>query len=136
MFVALEDKVFVSRQIAPGDVADAARAGIATIVNNRPDGEAAGQPSGAEIEAAARAAGLAYVHIPVAGGFSEAQIAAMAEALDAGSGPVLAFCASGTRSTYLWALARARAGADADALIARARAAGYDLTALRPHLAR
>ena len=60
----------------------------------------------------------------------------MAEALDAGSGPVLAFCASGTRSTYLWALARARAGADADGLIARARAAGYDLTALRPYLVR
>lgn len=133
-FLELEEGVLVSGQIAPQDVAEAARRGIVSIINNRPDGEAPDQPEGAEIEAAARAAGLAYAHIPVAGGFSEDQVAAMAEAL--AKGPALAFCKSGTRSTYLWALARAGGGADGETLIAAARAAGYDLGPLRPYLSR
>jgi uncharacterized protein (TIGR01244 family) len=134
MFTRLEETVFVAGQIAPADVAEAARKGIVSIINNRPDGEEPGQIAGAEIAAAAEAAGLAYVHIPVAGGFSEQQVAAMAAALE--RGPALAFCRSGTRSTYLWALARAAGGADAEALIARARDAGYDLAPLRLYLTR
>ena len=55
-------------------------------------------------------------------------------AIDAAGGPMLAFCRSGTRSTYLWALARARAGEDAGELIAKAAAAGYDISPIRPHL--
>ncbi len=104
------------------------------IVNNRPDGEEPGQPAGAEIEAAARAAGIAYRHIPVAAGFSPEQVEAMNEALGASDGAVLAFCRSGTRSTYLWALARAGAGEAADSLIAKAAAAGYDLRPIAAHL--
>src|SRR4051812_103648 len=96
----LNPGILVSGQIAPEDVAALAASGVRTIINNRPDGEEPGQPTSAEIEAAATAAGLSYRHIPVVGGFSEAQVEAMADALDAG--PVLAFCRSGTRSTYLW----------------------------------
>ena len=59
-FSALDAAFLVSPQIQPGDVAAAAAMGVTTIVNNRPDGEEPGQPAGAEIEAAARAAGLAY----------------------------------------------------------------------------
>jgi len=133
-FIKLDDSVFVAGQIVPEDVAEAARMGIVSIINNRPDGEESGQPSSVEIKAAAQAANLAYIHIPIAGGFSEDQVAAMADALE--HGPVLAFCRSGTRSTYLWALARAAEGADGEALIATASAAGYDLGPLRPHLVR
>ena len=39
---------------------------------------------------------------------------AMAEALGNAEGKVLAFCRSGTRSTFLWALSQAKAGADPD----------------------
>lgn len=101
------------------------------IVNNRPDGEEPGQPPGAEIEAAARAAGLAYRHIPVhPGGLSRDLVQAMTEAIDEADGTVLAFCRSGTRSTYLWALARSQQGAPGDELIEKAGAAGYDLSPL------
>lgn len=101
------------------------------IVNNRPDGEEPGQPAAAEIEAAARAANLGYRHIPVAaGGLSSDLVQAMAEAMDEADGTVFAFCRSGTRSTYLWALARSRQGAGGDELIERAAAAGYDLSPL------
>jgi uncharacterized protein (TIGR01244 family) len=126
----LDQTSFVfTRQLAVDDIDEAAAAGIRLIVNNRPDGEEPGQPSSAEIEAAARAAGLDYRHIPVAGGFAPERIEAMARALD--EGPVLAFCRSGTRSTFLWALARASRGAPAEESLAAAAAAGYDLGPIR-----
>jgi uncharacterized protein (TIGR01244 family) len=114
--VPLDERTFVAGQIAPGDLPAIAAAGVTLIVNNRPDGEEQGQPASAEVEAAARAAGLDYRHIPIAGGFNGDDVLAMAEALDAAEGKVLAFCRSGTRSTFLWALARAERGADAQEL--------------------
>ena len=138
MFRQLEDGVAVSPQITPDDVASAASLGYGLIVSNRPDGEEAGQPSAAEIEAAAQAAGLSFLHLPfAAGGPTPEQVDAMAAALDAQAReerPLLAYCRSGTRSATLWALARARQGGEADPLIAAAQAAGYDLEALRPRL--
>jgi uncharacterized protein (TIGR01244 family) len=132
MFRKLDDNISVAGQIAPEDIAEAARQGFTYIINNRPDGEAPGQPSGAEMEAAAKAAGLGYAAIPIThAGFSEAQVIAMGKALDEATGPVLAFCRSGTRSTLVWALARARAGDNAPELAAKAAAAGYDLSPIR-----
>jgi len=133
MFRRIDATISVSGQIRPEDVATAAAQGVTMIVNNRPDGEQPGQPDSAEIEAAARAAGLDYRYIPVAG-LSQGQVAKMADALDAASGPVLAFCAAGTRSTYLWALAKASQGADVADLERKAAAAGYDLAPIRRHL--
>jgi uncharacterized protein (TIGR01244 family) len=131
----LDETTFVAPgQISCTDIPALAAAGVRLIVNNRPDGEEFGQPSSAELEAAACAAGLDYRHIPVAGGFPAAQVEAMAEALE--QGPALAFCRSGNRSAYLWALAKASRGADAATLIAQAADAGYDLTPLAPHLTR
>ncbi|HYE29476.1 MAG TPA: TIGR01244 family sulfur transferase [Allosphingosinicella sp.] len=131
----LDERTFVSpSQIRPADLPAVAAAGIRLIVNNRPDGEEAGQPTSAEVEAAARAAGLDYRHIPVAGGFGPARIEAMADALE--QGPVLAFCRTGTRSAHLWALARSSRGADWESLIRQAAEAGYDLRPLRPFLTR
>lgn len=134
MVQRLDDQVLVSGQIAPEDVAEAAAQGVTMIVNNRPDGEAPDQPAGSEIAAAAAAAGIGYRHIPMAGGLSPALVQEMAEALAASEGKVLAFCRSGTRSAYLWALARAQAGGDAEEIVKKAAAAGYDLTPIRQYL--
>ena len=129
--VPLDDHVLVAGQIAPSDVARIAAEGVTTIVNNRPDGEERGQPSSGEIEAAARAAGLGYRHIPVAGGIAPPQVEAMAAAIEEAEGKVLAFCRSGTRSTFLWALVRSRQGRDGDTLFSQAAAVGYDLSPIR-----
>ncbi|HEX8467874.1 MAG TPA: TIGR01244 family sulfur transferase [Allosphingosinicella sp.] len=129
----LDETTFVSvRQLNVDDIDEAAALGIRLIVNNRPDGEEPGQPFSAEIEAAAGAAGLGYRHIPIAGAFPPEQVEAMASALE--QGPVLAFCRTGTRSTFLWALARASRGAPAEDSVAAAAAAGYDLAPVRPLL--
>ena len=135
MFRTLDPSISVFGQIEPEDVAAAKEQGFTAIINNRPDNEQPGQTTGAEIEVAAKAAGLDYVAIPVDhSGFAEWQVAAMTDALEQASGPVLAFCRSGTRSTFLWALARHRLGDDGDALIAKAAGAGYDLSPIRPVL--
>jgi uncharacterized protein (TIGR01244 family) len=132
MFRQLSDRVYASPQIGPDEVAEAARAGFGLIINNRPEGESDDQVSGPAIEAAARAAGLGYVAIPVThAGFSEAQVTAMAQALGSTDKPVLAYCRSGTRSTLLWALARASEGADPQELALAAAGAGYDLAPIR-----
>jgi uncharacterized protein (TIGR01244 family) len=132
MFRTIDQTLQVSGQIAPEEVAVAAAQGIRTIINNRPDGEQPGQPTSAEIEAAATAAGLAYAHIPVDhSGFSMEQIEAMTSALEQPA-PALAFCRSGTRSTFLWSLARAAAGDELAEITAKAGNAGYDVSPLTP----
>ncbi len=131
----LNDAVAVAPQIDAADLPAIKAAGFVAIVNNRPDGEEAGQPAGDAIRAAAEAAGLAYTAIPVGPtGLSQPLLDAMAAALTAADGPVLAFCRSGTRSCNLWALAAAKAGRNPALLVAQAAAAGYDLGGLRPTL--
>jgi len=134
-FRQLTDKVHAAPQIGLAEVAEAARAGFGLIINNRPEDESDNQVPGAEIEAAAKAAGLGYVAIPVThAGFSQPQIAAMAEALASTEAPVLAYCRSGTRSTLLWALAEASRGQSPHSLAAAAAQAGYDLGPVRAML--
>jgi len=135
MIRQIDDSISVAPQILPGDVADLAAAGFVAIVNNRPDGEDAGQPEGAAVRAAAEAAGLSYTEIPVTqAGFSGPQVEAMAAAIAGAGGPVLAYCRSGTRSCNLWALAAASMGGDPDTLTAKGAGAGYDLSGIRPLL--
>lgn len=125
MIRRLDERTAVAGQISAAQVAGLPASGFRVLINNRPDGEEPGQPSSAEIGTAAREAGIAYREIPVAGGFSAAQIAAMAAALE--EGPALAFCRSGTRSAWIWALARASRGGDVATLVGQAAEAGYDL---------
>lgn len=131
-FCRLTENVVVSPQLAIEDIAAAAKLGISTIVNNRPDGEEPLAPQGDDIAAAAAAAGLNYVSIPVGhAGFSEPQVDAMIAALEQAEGPILAYCRSGTRSTLLWALAAAKQGKAPDVIARTAAQAGYDVSPIR-----
>lgn len=135
MFRTLDEGLLVAPQISVDAVAEAAAQGVTLIINNRPDDEEAGQVNGDAIRQAAEAAGIAYVAIPVShAGFSHPQIAAMRAALDGAAGPVLAYCRSGTRSTFLWALARAQAGDSLDSIAGKAAGAGYDVASIAPML--
>ena len=100
----IADDVFVAPQLTPEAMAEAARMGFKAVMNNRPDHEhGPGQPTSAEIAAAATAAGLAYRHLPVAGGFqTPEQIAACHALLAELPRPLLMFCRSGARSTKLY----------------------------------
>ena len=124
----LDDKVLVSGQIHPDEVAALVGEGITMLVNNRPDGEEPGQPLGVEIEEAARAVGLDYRAIPISRGIGPADAEAMQEAIKSAGGKLLAFCRTGTRSSLAWALAKNDEGMPREEIEARLRSAGVDPT--------
>ena len=105
---ALTPDVCVAPQLSPEAMAEVAAAGFRSVVNNRPDFEGGpDQPTSAQIEAAATAAGLAYAHLPVQGGYqSPEEIAQFADLLAELPRPLLAFCRSGARSTKLFMAAQ------------------------------
>lgn len=130
-FRTVTEDFAVSPQILPSDVGAAAALGFTLIINNRPDGEAPDQPSGARIEAAANAACLAYAYIPVVGRPTAAQVEQVREAVASTPGKVLAYCRSGTRSIVTWALGQAAGGRmSAGEIVRLGAAAGYDLSAV------
>ena len=124
----LDDKTLVAGQLAPEDLPGLKEQGVTLVVNNRPDNEDEGQPLSADFEAAARAAGLEYRHIPIRYGMGPSDVESMREAMHAtGEGKLLAFCRSGNRSTLAWAVARAEDGAEPEELRRCAEAAGFNL---------
>jgi uncharacterized protein (TIGR01244 family) len=107
-FRAIADDVCVAPQLTPAAMAEAARQGFRSVVNNRPDFEhGPDQPTSAAIEAAARAAGLEYRHLPVDSAYqSPEQIAAFARLMHELPRPILVFCRSGARSARLFMAAQ------------------------------
>jgi len=130
-FRRVTEDFWVAPQLAAADLAAARAAGARTVVCNRPDGEEPGQPTAAELETAAAAAGLAFRALPFAFPPSEAAIEANARILDGAERPVLAFCRTGTRSIAAWAIAEVLAERRApEEVLELAAAAGYDLSRL------
>jgi uncharacterized protein (TIGR01244 family) len=127
MIRQLDDKVMVSGQVAPHEVAGLAEQGVTVLVNNRPDGEEPGQPLAGEIEDAAAAAGITYRFVPILRGIGPADVESMQEALrEAEGGKLLAFCRSGTRSALAIALAKREEGASAEDVVRTLNEAGFD----------
>jgi sulfide:quinone oxidoreductase len=134
-FVQLDDKVSVSPQLVEADFAEAAARGFRSVVNNRPDGEAADQLPNAEAETLARRNGLQFRHQPVrnANVTDDDVVATFGRLMQELPGPILFYCRSGTRCTTLWTQVSApRLGVDSTLQIARN--AGYNLEALRETL--
>ena len=125
----LNDKVSVAAQIALHDMADIAEAGFQVVMSNRPDGEQPGQPTFAQIKAAAQHHGMEAISVPVVSGRMQPDDPAkFGTVLDAFEGKVLAFCRTGTRSSILWALDQKARGTPREEILAVTQAAGYDLS--------
>lgn len=130
----INERVSVAGQIGVSDLPEIKAAGFTTLVNNRPDGEAPDQPTNAQMQSAAEAAGLAYLFIPMGReGVSPEMVSNTRKALEESVGPVLCYCRTGTRSTTLWALSQAGEMSAAD-IIGAAANAGYDMSHLAGHL--
>ncbi len=106
--IALTPGFAVSPQLMAEDFAWVSTQGFKTLVNNRPDGEGGdAQPTSQMLEAAARAAGLHYVYLPVvSGAITAQQVQTLHDVLAIAPGPTLAFCRSGARSAQLFGLAQ------------------------------
>ena len=133
----IDDRIAVSGQLQPDDMAAIAARGFRTVVNNRPDREAMfGQPRTAQLAAAAEAAGLAFVDLPFSGPNAHPdQVRALAELLERNDGRILAFCKSGMRSTLLWAAAAVARGEPLEVVLQKADGAGQPLAPLRDTVA-
>lgn len=124
----------VSPQIDPVDFAAIKAAGYTMVIDNRPDGEIPPSHHTDVMAEAARAAGLEFVANPVIGGMLKMEnVTAQAEAISKATGPVLAYCASGNRSSIVWALAHA-GKMGVDDLISTPAKYGYNLEGLRGQL--
>ncbi len=128
------DDFYVAPQLRPADLAGLKAVGVATIFNNRPDGEAADQPSSEDMRAAAEAAGLGYVYLPVSNkGLALEDVKAFARHYAEAEKPVLGYCRSGKRSIMLWAFFQAGRMSPEEIVAAAARA-GHDISKLAPYL--
>lgn len=131
---ALTPGYAVSPQIEPSDLAAIKAAGYVTVIDNRPDGEIPPHLQTSAMQAAAEALGLTFVVNPVIGGQLTMQnVAAQGAAIAASPGPVLAYCASGNRSSIVWALAHA-GKRPVDELVGLPARFGYQLDHLRPQI--
>jgi len=130
----LTDGYAVSPQIAAEDAQTLAEAGFRTVICNRPDGEVPGEFQAEAIRAAVEAAGITFVLNPVIGGaITPENVSAQGAAIAEQPGPVLAYCASGNRSSIVWAMSQAGTR-PVDELIATPAQHGYNLEPMRPIL--
>ncbi len=128
----LTDAYSVAPQIAPEDLAAVKAMGFVLVIDNRPDAEIPGDLQGAAMAEAARVAGLAFAVNPITPGqFTVDLVARQRAAMDAAGGPVLAYCASGNRSTVVWELVHA-GRMPVDEMLQIAAEAGYSHEQFRP----
>jgi uncharacterized protein (TIGR01244 family) len=124
----------VSPQIDPTDLPAIAQAGFTCVICNRPDEEVPSSHQAYAMQIATEAAGLEFVRIPVTHqGLNQDIIDQQKAAIVAATGPVLAYCASGTRSSIVWSLTQAGV-MPTDDIIAATQAAGYELGGMRAQL--
>ena len=131
----LSDQFYVGPQIEIDDIEDLQISGIKSVICLRPDGEGAYQPAFEALKTQARSLGIAAHYLPIVPGqISNAQIAEFADMVTKSPSPIFAYCRSGMRATGLWALHQAQFGQSVDDILAAAKSAGHDLTALTPRL--
>ncbi|MDB4168670.1 protein tyrosine phosphatase family protein [Planktomarina sp.] len=131
----LSDQFYVGPQIEIDDIEDIQISGIKSVICLRPDGEGADQPAFDNLKTQAATLKLAAHYLPIIPGqISEEQIAEFADMVRKSTGPIFAYCLSGMRATALWALHQAQIGQSVDEILAAAKSAGHDLTALAPRL--
>lgn len=135
---ALPGGISVTRQVLPAQLAELAGRGFVTLVDLRPDGEAADQPDSSQISEAARAAGLAFAYIPVPHGAIPADaVSRLGQVLGTSQKPLLLYCRSGSRAARTWALAEASrpGGLDEQAILQAVVQTGLDASDLQADIA-
>lgn len=118
----------------PNDIDAIIKAGFKFVINNRPDGENPGQPGFDDLAHILEVNGLEVSNIPMSPGQLPAELLEQTtNALDNLPKPILAYCASGTRSTILWCCAKVKEKG-VEPVLSSASKAGYDLEQIRPLL--
>ena len=99
----LAPQVYASGQLFESDLQLLAKQGVRSIVNTRPDNEAEGQPSSAELAKAAEPFGITVVHFPVdPGSITQDVAASFMKACDQLDRPLMVCSRTGGQSTRIW----------------------------------
>ncbi|MFY0666217.1 MAG: TIGR01244 family phosphatase [Natronospirillum sp.] len=106
-YQALSPSYAVSPQIQLSDIVDIKADGFKVVISNRPDGEEAGQPSAAAVQAACEEAGLEFHHCPMNGPNVDPADVEKLKQLLAGEQKIFAFCRTGNRSSIFYQYANA-----------------------------
>lgn len=132
----LAEGLYIAPQLTRSDAADAAALGIRSVICNRPDGEADGQPAFNQVQQWLADAGITHtVHQPVvAPAINQQDAARFQTLLNQAEKPVLAYCRTGTRSTLLWAFHQVQNGLSVAEAVTAAEQAGVDLGSCEPRL--
>ena len=129
--IKVSQNYHVSPQIEIEDIKKLADAGFTKIICNRPNEEIPVELRSDYMAIAAKAAGISFDVLPLTHqAMTPENIAKQAELIDTASGPVLAYCASGTRCTVIWALGQS-GKMSANDIIQTALQAGYNIEGLR-----
>lgn len=123
-FKQIGDGIFLGPQPSEGDLAEAKRQGIATVIDLRLPSETA-TPNAHLV----RMHELNYVNVPVdKAALSTGQIASLEQAIAQTEGPHLVHCATGARGALLLALSRAKQhGWTAERTLEEAALMGFNL---------
>jgi len=105
-FAQVETTVACAGAVTPAAVAGIKNMGFASIINLRLDNE-----KGADIEAeaaAAKAAGINFVHLPLSGSAPDSAVADrfLKTITEPGNQPAFIHCASGNRAAAMWLIKR------------------------------
>ena len=103
----LSDTFAVTAQLAPADLREVKAQGFNSVICNRPDFEASGQPAFREIEEVAREARLVVHYLPVQSGRpSPDDVDQFRKLLENVPKPALAYCRTGTRSAMIYTMSK------------------------------
>jgi len=130
----LPGDVFVTGQLLATQMSALIDQGVMTFINNRPDMEFSLQPTSKELEKIARDRGVDYHHIPMTGGVTQGLIEASKTVFSDLPRPIVAFCASGMRSSVLWAFANVQV-LGVDEVMNALTKTGFNLEQIRVPLA-
>ena len=122
--IAVNENLSISDQIEATDIEQLAQEGVQVIMCNRPDEEAAEQPSFSDIAAAAEAKGMEAIYIPFKTGEMKAEHVRQMRRLQDSGKRLHAFCRSGNRSFCLYAAAHASRGLPKEEILQQAEKAG------------
>ena len=131
----ITDNLYVASQLTVGDVAEAVRLGIKSVIVNRPDGESGDQPTFVEIREAARQHGINAHYLPVSpGAITDTDVEAFSKELSGMESPVLGYCRSGMRTISLWALSQSKEKSVPE-ILSISKSAGFDLSGIAARIA-
>ena len=128
----INEQLSVTGQISLADIAGFAKAGFATIINQRPDNEEPGQIDHLAAAAEAEKQGIEYRYQPiVTSAITRHEVSEFQNMLLRDGKPILAHCRSGTRCYLMYALTRTLFDGESPLrLVGEAAAKGYDIRAL------